>query len=388
MDRYAHITGWGAYAPEQTVTNDDIAQVLPTTDEWIRERTGISCRRVAADHEHASTLGIRAARRALAVANLDPARVDLILVATSTPDYLVPCTACLIQDGLGARRAGASDLLAACSGFVYGIAMGTGLIRSGLLDNVLVIGTEVLSRVMDWTDRSTSILFGDGAGAVVLQASTEPGGVLGATMGADGSGAELLTIRIGARLPFDAAQGPVNELLYMNGHEVFRFASRIMVQSTRDAVRSAGLGVDDLDLVIPHQANARILQLAAKQLGLPAERVYSNLDRYGNTSAASIPLAIVDAVNEGLVQPGDRIGMVAFGGGLTWAGCVVEWTYAPSDRAWSVWRRSVHASRSGVARARSVLNRVERRLEALEDRVRRRDLERNGRPNGRRLPRD
>ncbi len=380
MERYAHISGWGAYVPEQVVHNDDIAQVLPTSDEWIRERTGISCRRVAADHEHASTLGLRAARRALAVADLDPGRVELILVATSTPDYLVPCTACLIQDGLGARRAGACDILAACSGFVYGVAMGAGLIRAGLLNNALVVGTEVLSRVMDWTDRSTSILFGDGAGAVVLQASEEPGGFLGATLGADGSGADFISIRIGARLPFESSAEPISELLYMNGHEVFRFASRIMVQSTRDAARSAGLEVQDLDLLIPHQANARILQVAAKQLGLPAGKVYSNLDRYGNTSAASIPLAIVDAVDEGLIQPGDRIGMVAFGGGLTWAGCVVEWTYGPADRAWSVWRRSLHASRSGVARARSVLSRLEHRLEALEDRVRRRDLERNGRP--------
>lgn len=378
MDRYAHITGWGAYLPELVVTNEDVAQVLPTSDEWILERTGISCRRVASDSEHASSLAVRAARRALAVANLDPGRVELIIVATSTPDYLIPSTACLVQDGLGARRAGAFDLLAACSGFVYGVALAAGLIRSGMLDSALVIGAEVLSRVIDWTDRSTAILFGDGAGAVVLQGSDHPGGVLGATLGADGSGGDLLTIRIGTRLPFEARRGGAEELLYMNGHEVFRFASRIMVQSTREAMRAAGLSMADLDLLIPHQANARILQVAAKQLGLPAEKVYSNLNRYGNTSAASIPIAIVDAVAEGRLQPGDRIAMVAFGGGLTWAGCVVEWSYGPEDRAWSVWRRGLHATRYGVARTRSLLNRVERRLEALEDRLRRRDQERNG----------
>ncbi len=377
MTRYAHITGWGSYAPERIVTNEDLAQIVPTSDEWIRGRTGIAERRVAEVNEYASTLALRAAQRALEVANLDPAKLDLVIVATSTPDYIIPCTACLVQTGLGATNAGAFDLLAACSGFVYGIGLGTGMIRNGDLSTVMVIGTEALSRVMDWTDRTTCVLFGDGAGAVVLEASDLPGGVLASTLGADGSGGDMLTIGLGAKMPVsgDAVQSG-DVLLHMKGREVFRFATRTMAKSVMDAVEAAGLGIDDIDLIVPHQANTRILQVAAKQLDIDMSRLYMNLDRYGNTSAASIPLALVDAIDDGRVQAGDRVVFVGFGGGLTWASCVVEWSLDPEDREWSLWRRGVYEARSRVARTRMLLHKAERRLAVMEDRLRRR--ERNG----------
>jgi 3-oxoacyl-[acyl-carrier-protein] synthase-3 len=377
LNRYAHITGWGAYAPPRVVTNDDLAQLIPTSDEWIRERTGIAERRIADEGEYTSTMGLQAAHRALAVANLDPGRVELIIVATSTPDYLMPNTACLVQDALGAGRAAAFDLNTACSGFVYALSVAQGMILSGAYDNALVIGAESMSRVMNWTDRSTCVLFGDGAGAVVVQASEQPGGILACALGADGSGGELLTVKLGTRQPLTADNIALGEpFMKMNGGEVFRFATRIMNQSTREVAERAGLGVDDIDLIIPHQANTRILQVAAKQLGLPMERIYSNLDRYGNTSAASVPLALVDAIEAGRVHAGDRIVMVGFGGGLTWGACLVEWSFGPEDRAWPVWRRALLGARVRLARLRSLLSRVDRRLAGIEDRLRRRD--RNG----------
>jgi 3-oxoacyl-[acyl-carrier-protein] synthase III len=281
--RYAHITGWGAYLPPRIVTNEEIATLVPTSDAWIRERTGISQRHIADEEDHTSTMGIKAGRAALLKANLDPGRLGLVICATSTPDFLMPNTASLIQDGLGASRAAAFDLNAACSGFVYGLSVATSMIRSEQYDSALVIGSESMSRVMDWSDRSTCVLFGDGAGAVVLQASDRPGGVLSSALGSDGSGADVLTVGMGTRHPVTPERlangsGPY---MRMAGGEVYRFATRIVDKVTREVVEAAKLEIEDIDLIIPHQANIRILSKAAKQLGIPLERIYSNLDRYG-----------------------------------------------------------------------------------------------------------
>ncbi len=382
--RYAHITGWGAYAPPRVVTNNDLAQLIPTTDDWIRERTGIVERRIADEGVYTSTMAIEAGRRALEVAGLDPARLDLVICATSTPDYLMPNTASLVQDGLGASHAAAFDLNAACSGFVYALVTGAGMIRGGVYDNILVVGAESMSRVMNWSDRSTCVLFGDGAGAVVLQASDRPGGILASQLGSDGSGGDLLTVGLGTRLPLSqAAVACGDTFMKMNGQQVFRFAARVMCDATREVAESAGIAVDDIDLIIPHQANTRILETAAKKLGLPMGRIFCNLDRFGNTSAASVPLALVDAIDAGRVQAGDHIMMVGFGGGLTWGACLVEWSYDPEDRDWSTVWRGVQWTRYRLAGAKSFLHRADRRLAALGGRLERRERANgNGRANG------
>lgn len=325
--RYAQIVGWGKYVPSHVLTNDDLAKMVDTSDDWIRARTGIVERRIADPRETTSTMSIRAAQAALQVADVAPERLDLIIVATATPDYLFPATACLVQDALGARRAGAFDLLAGCSGFVYGLGVGSQLIISGAYENVLVIGAETLSRIMDWTDRNTCVLFGDGAGALLLQASDAPGGVLSFTLGADGSGGDLLILPGGGSRHPASAETVAQGLHYarMNGREVFRFATRIMGQAAKEAIRAAGLEIDDIDLFIPHQANMRIIQSAAKHLGLPMDKVFVNLDRYGNTSCASIPIAFCEAIEQERIKPGDHLVLVSFGAGLTWAAAVVQW---------------------------------------------------------------
>ena len=325
--RYAQIVGWGKYVPSQVLTNDDLAKMVDTSDDWIRARTGIVERRIADPRETTSTMSIKAARAALQVADVTPERLDLIIVTTATPDYLFPATACLVQDALGARRAGAFDVLAGCSGFVYGLGVGSQLIISGAYENVLVIGAETLSRIMDWTDRNTCVLFGDGAGALLLQASDAPGGVLSFTLGADGSGGDLLMLPGGGSRHPASAETVAQKLHYarMNGREVFRFATRIMGQAAKETIQAAGLKIDDVDLFIPHQANIRIIQSAAKQLRLPMDKVFVNLDRYGNTSCASIPVAFCEAIEEERIKPGDHLVLVSFGAGLTWAAAVVQW---------------------------------------------------------------
>ncbi len=342
MTRYSHIIGWGMYVPERVVTNDDLAKIVDTSDEWIRTRTGIRERHIVEDpKESTSTLAIRAARAALDKAGISPSALDMIIVATSSPDHLFPATACIVQDALGATRAGAYDLSAACSGFVYGMAMAHGLIVSGQADTVMVIGAETLSRLVDWSDRNTCVLFGDGAGAVVMHAREEPGGFLASVLGADGSGANLLTLPAGgSKLPASVDTVRKGEhYIKMDGRAVFRFATRVMAEATRQVVEKAGLTLDDVELIIPHQANIRIIESSVvKQLKFPKERVYINLDRYGNTSTASIPMALTEAVAEGRLQPGDHVVFVGFGAGLTWAAALIQWGVpTPPVPTWKRW---------------------------------------------------
>jgi 3-oxoacyl-[acyl-carrier-protein] synthase-3 len=324
---YAHIVGWGKYIPERVITNDDIAQFMDTSDEWIRTRTGIRERRFAAEHETTATMSVEATKLALDRARIVPGVIDLIIVATLTPEHIFPSTASLVQDAIGAKNAGAFDLSAACSGFIYALSMGSAAIRAGSAKVVVVIGAETLSRVLDDQDRSTYPLFGDGAGAVVLQAHPVPGGVLACELGSDGSGGEHLIIPAGgSKLP--PSQRTVDERLHfvkMNGREVYRFATRIMGKAARQACNNAGVNVSDIDLFVPHQANIRIIQSASKALGITDDKVFTNLDRYGNTSAASVPIALCEAIEQGRVNTHDRIVMVGFGGGLSWGAAVVQW---------------------------------------------------------------
>ena len=325
---YAHITGWGMAAPEPILTNDDISKMVDTNDAWIRERTGIRERRIARENEFPSTLGVEASIKALTVANLRPTDLDLIICTTSSPEYIFPATACLIQDQLGASKAGAFDLLAACSGFIYALNMGAQAIRSGSIKSALIVGSETLSRFINWKDRNTCILFGDGAGAFVLQASDQPGGVLSAVMHSDGSGGDLLTLQGGgSRYPASASTiHDGRHYIQMDGKEVFRFATRVMASATQEALACAGLTVDQVQWIIPHQANIRIIEAAARGLKLPMDRFIVNLERYGNTSTASIPIAMVEALEKGQIKPGDKLVMVGFGAGLTWGALAAEWT--------------------------------------------------------------
>ena len=359
---FAHITGWGMSVPEAVLTNDDLAKIVDTNDAWIRERTGIRERRIARENQFPSTLGAEAALKALEVANVKPADVDLIICATSSPEHFFPATACLIQDAIGADKAGAFDLSAACSGFIYAVNMAAQSIRSGSIRTALVVGAETLSRFVNWKDRNTCILFGDGAWAFVLQASERPGGVLSAVMRSDGSGGDLLSVPAGgSRHP--AAEATIHageHFIHMDGREVFRFATRVMASSTKEAVEAAGLTLDQVQCIVPHQANIRIIEAAARGLKLPMEKFVVNLDRYGNTSTASIPIAMVEAVAGGRIKPGDKLVMVGFGGGLTWGAMAAEWTGPlPSER------KVKPQQGSSLRRARSLLRRIARMLEGL-----------------------
>ncbi len=327
MPRYAHIVGWGKYVPPKVLTNEELAKMVDTSDGWIRERTGIGERHVVSPKESTALMALHAARDAVEVADVNPTDIDLVIVATVSPEYPFPATACLVQDGLGAENAGAFDLEAGCSGFIYALSMASGLIRSGMYDTILVIGSETLTRLVDWKDRNTCILFGDGAGAIVLRASEEPGGVMASVLGSDGSGGDLLMLPGGGAKNPAGPESVTSGLHYikMNGREVYRFATRVVVQATRQVAEQAGWPLDQVDLFIPHQANARIIESATKSLKMDPQRVFVNLEHYGNTSSASIPIALCEAIDEGRVKPGDRLVMVGFGAGLTWGACALEW---------------------------------------------------------------
>lgn len=317
----------GTYVPEKILTNKDLEQMIDTNDQWIRSRTGIKERRIAAPEQAASDLAIPAAVVALKKAGVAPAEVDLIIVATSTPDMCFPSTACAIQHKLGCTKAGAFDLSAACSGFVYALSVARQFIATGTAKYVLVIASEVFSRVLNWQDRETCILFGDGAGAVVLGAVAPGQGIISAHLAADGAGGHLLTLPgCGSRLPLtpDLMKQGLHYVT-MEGKEVFKFAVRVMEAGALKVLELAGMEKDDLDLIIPHQANSRIIEHVAKKLHFPLEKIMVNVDKYGNTSAASIPLALDDALRQGRIKPGDNILMIAFGGGLTWAATIVKW---------------------------------------------------------------
>jgi 3-oxoacyl-[acyl-carrier-protein] synthase III len=324
--RSSTIAGWGHFAPEKVLTNEDMAGIVDTSDEWIRSRSGIAQRHIAGPDDHTSTMSARAAERALARAGITGADLDLILVATSSPDYLTPPVSSQVQEILGADRAGAMTIVVGCTGFVYALVSAHQFIATGAADNVLVVGAEIISRNLDWSDRTTCVLFGDGAGAVVMQPGDERSGILSFVLGSDGTGAEHLIQKSGgSRLPPTAeriAQG--ENFLRMNGREVFKFATTRMVQALEEVMADAGIGVDGIDLFIPHQANARIIEYAAQKAGIPAEKVMMNVDRYGNTSAASIPIALSEAFDAGRAKPGDTLAMVGFGAGLTWAACLFQ----------------------------------------------------------------
>ena len=328
----ALITGWGMYAPARVMTNEDLTKLVDTSDEWIVSRTGIRERRIAADDETTTTLSVNAARDALAVAGVDASEVDLIILGTCSPDYPLPATACLVARDLGATRAAAFDLAAACSGFVYALATANGFVCSGMYRNVLVIGVEVLSRFIDWTDRNTCVLFGDGAGAVLLQASDQPGGMTGFQLFAEGSGFEGIIVPAGGSAcpasPRTAAEG--QHFIHMAGRDVYKYATRQLAESAIAAVRDAGLTMADIDQFVFHQANLRIIEHVARELGMPMEKTYLNIEKYGNTSAASVPMALAEAVAAGRIKEGDRVLMVAFGAGYTAAAAVVEWTADPA----------------------------------------------------------
>ena len=324
--RNAAITGWGMAVPERVLTNADLERMVETSDEWITSRTGIKERRIVGPEDSTTSLSVTAARQALDTAGLSADDIDLIVVATCTPDQFLVSQACLVQAELGGT-AGAFDLGAACSGFVYALAVGSQFVQTGLHERVMVIGVDTLTRFVDYTDRSTCILFGDGAGAVVLEATDEPRGLLSTVLGADGAGYKHLYIPgWGAFVPESAELFPeYRPYLHMNGQEVFRFAVRVMGDAAVEAVEKANLTFDDVDMMIPHQANMRIIDAAARRLALPREKVWVNLDRYGNTSAASIPIALFEAAEAGKLEEGDNVVLVAFGGGLAWAAGMVRW---------------------------------------------------------------
>jgi len=322
------ITGLGCHVPERVLTNDELSGLVDTSDEWIMERTGIRERRIAAPEEALTDLALPAARAALAQAQLEPAEIDLLICATVTPDMMFPTASALLADELGAPEAAAYDLLAGCTGFVYAVAQAYGMMAAGLAHRALVVGGDVLSRILDWTDRSTLVLFGDGAGAVVLE-RVERGGFLGFELGADGGGGIHLSLPgSGSRRIEDAS---ANGYVHMNGREVFKFATRVLVSSARDLLEECGVGVEDVDVYIPHQANVRIMNHAVQKLGIPSERMVVNVDRYGNTSSGSIPLALAEAQAEGRLEEGALVLMTGMGAGLTWGSALLHWT-EPKER--------------------------------------------------------
>ncbi len=367
MSMRAHVVGWGKSLPARVLTNDDLAQMVDTSDDWIRTRTGIVERRIADDGETTFSLALQAAQRALEVSGLKPSQLDLIIVATVTPDYVFPATACLVQDALGATDAAAFDLMAGCTGFIYGLSVAADLISSGAYENAIVVGAETLSRITDWSDRGTCVLFGDGAGAVVLQANGADGGVLSSVLGSDGSGGELLCVPAGGSREPASSRTVAEGMHYirMKGREVFRFAVQAMPAATRQTLERAGLTLSDLKLVIPHQANQRIITAATRALGLPPEVVFSNLERYGNTSAASIPIALCEAVEQGLIKQDDVVVCVGFGAGLTWGATAVRWSVPLPPVPPSRWQKIWHGLHYRYAALRSWARRLLRRLFAM-----------------------
>jgi 3-oxoacyl-[acyl-carrier-protein] synthase-3 len=315
------ITGLGVKVPDRVVTNEDLKQYVDTSDEWIRERTGIRERRMASREEALSDIALPASRDALAQAGVEGKDIDLLIVATVTPDMMFPSTGAILADKLGAVDAAAYDLSAGCTGFMYALAQAYGMLVGGLAKRALVVGGDLLSRILDFEDRSTLVLFGDGAGAVVMEAVPEQG-FLGFELGADGAGGQNLWLPGSGSRIFDDP----DRLVKMNGREVFKFATRILVKSAQDVMERCGVTIDDVDVYVPHQANMRIIDHATRKLGVPSEKVVINVDRYGNTSSGSIPLALADAAQDGRLKPGKLVLMTGMGAGLTWGSALIRWT--------------------------------------------------------------
>ena len=365
--RFAHIVGWGMAVPSKALSNDELSTFVETSDEWIYARSGIRQRYIADESESTATLAYRAAQQALEVADILPTDLDLIIVATSTAENIFPSAASLVQDWLNAHEAGAFDLSAACSGFVYALNMAADSIRAGSISAALVIGAETMSRILDWQDRSTCILFGDGAGAVVLQASDQPGGVLSSVLRSDGAGGDLLAIPSVGSIDAESSRAGANGnqlfKMTMAGGEVFKFATRVVSESIEQSCKLAGITVNDLDLVIPHQANLRILQAASRKLGIDIKKFMSNVEHYGNTSAASIPIALCDAISKRRIQDKNYIALVGFGGGLTWAAMIIRWAVPkPSEQHSSLLNRQRRHVQYRIARWRSRSRRWRRRV--------------------------
>jgi 3-oxoacyl-[acyl-carrier-protein] synthase-3 len=367
------------YVPSTIITNDAFVKMgLDTTEEWITSRTGIEQRRLVGSNEPTSELAVRAARNALQVADVHAADLDLVIVATCTPDQVMPSTASIVQDKLGAKRAGAFDLNAACAGFAYALNMGAAQIESRRAKRVMVIGADELSIYLDWQDRGTCILFGDGAGAVLLVSGDTPG-ILTSTVGSDGSGAGLLNIRGGGsryRINGNGA-GPNgsagkaapsdDHYLRMNGPQIFRWATQMMTDAAEQVMRESGLKPDQIDLFIPHQANMRIIEATARKIGVPADKVFANVSSYGNTSAASIPIALCEAIDTGRIDVGDNIVLTSFGAGLTWSALAMHWTHEIRSRGKSPWSPFRQQIDSRMAAVQSALKRQERRVRTTID---------------------
>jgi len=320
--RHVSISGLGCHVPERVMTNDELARLVDTSDEWIRDRTGICERRIAGPEEALSDVCRPACRKALEMAGVDPRAVDLLIVATVTADMLFPSTAALLADELGMPDAAAYDLSAGCTGFMYALAQAYGMVAAGLSGRALVVGGDVLSKILNWEDRSTLVLFGDGAGAVVVE-PVDHGGFLGFELGADGAGGEYLSFPSSGSRVFAEPE----RYLKMNGREVFKFATRVLVNSAEAILETCDKTVDEVDVYVPHQANVRIIDHAARKLGFPDEKVVVNVDRYGNTSSGSIPLALADAGDDGRLVPGRLVLMTGMGAGLTWGSALIEWTH-------------------------------------------------------------
>ena len=319
--RKVSITGLGVHVPERVLTNNELETLVDTTDEWIMARTGIRERRIAAEEEALTDIALPAARAALEMAGIEGKDIDLLVCATVTPDMMFPTSSALLADTLGSSEAAAYDLLAGCTGFVYAIVQAYSMVAAGLSKRALVVGGDVLSKILDWTDRSTLVLFGDGAGAVVLE-PVDHGGFLGCELGADGGGGQHLWLPGSGSRHFDDPESFVK----MNGREVFKFATRVMIYSAERLLETCGRTVEDVDVYVPHQANVRIIDYATKKLGFPKEKVVVNVDRFGNTSSGSIPLALADAAQDGMLEPGALVLMTGMGAGLTWGSALIEWT--------------------------------------------------------------